>query len=334
MVDRSIDLLAPALDRQGSVAIDGTLGLGGHTEALLRSCPEVTVIGIDRDADALALATARLASFGDRFVAHHSEFDDIEGALARIGAPRADGVLLDLGVSSLQIDEVGRGFSYSQDAPLDMRMDREAPRTAADILREESEEEIARILKEYGEERYAKKIARAIVRRRVESPITRSGALADIVRASIPAAARAEGGNPAKRSFQALRIAVNDELGLLSEALPRAIGALAVGGRIVVLSYHSLEDRLVKHALAEGVQIRAPHGMPVIREEDRPYLRLLVKGAEKASESEVARNPRSRPVRLRAAERIRETPRERRAARASHQPSHPTGRPSRSSSSA
>ncbi|MBN2176196.1 MAG: 16S rRNA (cytosine(1402)-N(4))-methyltransferase RsmH [Demequinaceae bacterium] len=306
MLDRCVELLAPALDRQGAIMVDGTLGLGGHAEALLRSLPGVTVVGIDRDAEALALAATRLETFRKRFIAHHAEFDDIEGALARVGAQRADGILLDLGVSSLQIDEAERGFSYSQDAPLDMRMDRGGSRTAADVLRDEPEEEIVRILKEYGEERYARRIARAIVRRREVSPLARSGELVGLIRASIPAAARSEGGNPAKRTFQALRIAVNDELILLGTTLPRAVARLAVGGRIVVLSYHSLEDRLVKRTLVEASEVRAPRGMPVIREEDRPYLRLLVKGAEKASEAEVEANPRSRSVRLRAAERIRE----------------------------
>lgn len=308
MLDRCVDLIAPALGRPGSVAIDATLGLGGHTEALLRACPLATVVGIDRDADALALAKERLKPFGDRFVAHWSEFDDLEGALGRVGVARSEAILFDLGVSSLQIDNVERGFSYAQDAPLDMRMNRSDPRTAADLLRDEPEEELARILKEYGEERYAKRIAQAIVRRRVASPVLRSGDLNEIVRASIPAAARVEGGNPSKRTFQALRIAVNGEIDLLARALPRAVDSLGVGGRIVALSYHSLEDRLVKRTLAEGAEVSAPRGMPVIRDEDRPYLRLLTRGAEKASETEIAANPRSKPVRLRAAERIRETP--------------------------
>jgi 16S rRNA (cytosine1402-N4)-methyltransferase len=308
MRDRCVELLAPSLARPGAVAVDATLGLGGHTEALLRACPLAIVVGIDRDADALALAGERLKSFGGRFVAHWSEFDDLEGALGLVKATRADAILFDLGVSSLQIDEAERGFSYARDAPLDMRMNRSDPTTAADILRDKSEEEIARILKEYGEERYAKRIARAIVRRRASSPIVRSGDLNDLVRASIPAAARAEGGNPSKRTFQALRIAVNGEIDLLTRALPRAIDALAVGGRIAALSYHSLEDRLVKHTLAQGAEVSAPRGMPIVREEDRPYLRLLTRGAEMASDAEIAANPRSKPVRLRAAERIREAP--------------------------
>lgn len=307
MLDRCVELLAPALSRPGAVAIDATLGLGGHTEALLHACPEVTIVGIDRDAAALAIASARLTRYGKRFLPYWATFDDLEGALKHAGVAKADGILFDLGVSSLQIDDVDRGFSYARDAPLDMRMNQEDVTTAAMILRDEAEDEIARILKEYGEERHARRIARTVVRRRETAPLLRSGDLVDVVRASIPAAARREGGNPAKRTFQALRIAVNGEIGLLGRALPRAIESMAVGARIVVLSYHSLEDRLVKHTLIGGAGVRAPHGMPIIREEDQPYLRLLTRGAEKASEAEMRMNPRSTSVRLRAAERVRMT---------------------------
>lgn len=308
MLDRCVDLLAPALDRPGALAIDGTLGMGGHTEAILERCPGATVVGIDRDADAIALASARLARFGDRFVSHHAEYDDIAGALSRAGREVADGVLLDLGVSSLQIDEAERGFSYAQDAPLDMRMNRDDPITAADLLARADERELARILREYGEERFAPRIARAIVRTREQQSVTRSGELVDLVRTAIPAAARATGGNPAKRTFQALRIAVNRELEVLERAVPRAIEATRVGGRIVVMSYHSLEDRIVKTTMAAGATSSAPPGLPIIPDDDQPYLRLLTRGAEKASESEAEENSRSKPVRLRAAERIRPTP--------------------------
>ena len=308
LLDRCVELLAPALDHPGAVAIDATLGLGGHAEALLDRCPSVTLVGIDRDPEALALAGGRLSRFGPRARFHAGEFDDIRGALSVVGARRADAILFDLGVSSLQIDDVERGFSYSKDAPLDMRMNPGDPATAADLLLDAPEAEIARILKEYGEERYAARIARAIVRRREVAPVTRSGELVDLVRASIPAAARSEGGNPAKRTFQALRIAVNRELDILGRALPAAIEATAIGGRVVVLAYQSLEDRMVKRAFVQGAQTRAPRGMPVVRQEDEPYLRLLVKGAEKASAAEAAANPRSTSVRLRAVERIAETP--------------------------
>ena len=215
MLDRCVDLLAPALQQPGAVAIDGTLGMGGHTEALLTRCPQATVVGIDRDPQAIALASERLAAFGDRFRAHHAEYDDIAGALAVARADAAAGILLDLGVSSLQIDEAERGFSYAQDAPLDMRMNSEDPITAADILRDADVAELTRILRDYGEERYAARIAESIVRRRETAPITRSAELVDLVRACIPAATRTPGSNPAKRTFQGLRIAVNRELEVL-----------------------------------------------------------------------------------------------------------------------
>lgn len=308
MRDRCVDLLAPALGQPGAIAIDGTLGMGGHTEAILERCPSVRVVGIDRDPQAIALASARLAPFGDRFVAFHGEYDDIEGALAAAGAREAAGILLDLGVSSLQIDDAGRGFSYAQDAPLDMRMNPGDPITAADILREADEREIARILRDYGEERFAPRIAREIVRRRETEPLTRSSQLSDVVRACIPAAKREHGGNPAKRSFQALRIAVNRELEVLERAIPAAMEATEVGGRVVVMAYHSLEDRIVKRAFAAGAEVQSPAGLPVIPDEDQPYVRLLTRGAEQASDAEAELNPRSKPVRLRAIERIRPTP--------------------------
>ncbi len=314
MLDRCVDLLAPALTKPGAVAIDGTLGMGGHTEAILTRCPEATVVGIDRDPQAIDLASARLARFGDRFRAHHAEYDDIAGALALAGADAADGILLDLGVSSLQIDEAERGFSYAQDAPLDMRMNPEDPVSAADLLRDASQEELTRILRDYGEERFAARIAEAIVRRRAQAPITRSGELVDLVRACIPAATRTPGSNPAKRTFQGLRIAVNRELEVLERALPRAIEGTAIGGRVVVMSYHSLEDRIVKRAFAAGAESTAPVGLPVVPDEDAPYLRLLTRGAEKASAAEAEANPRSKPVRLRAVERVRATPASRRRA--------------------
>jgi 16S rRNA (cytosine1402-N4)-methyltransferase len=308
MLDRCVELLLPALDSPGAIAVDATLGLGGHSEALLASNPGARLVGIDRDGEAIRLATERLAPFGSRFVAHRAKYDDVSGALKAIGANMADAILFDLGVSSMQIDQAERGFSYAADAPLDMRMNTDDPRTAADLVRDEDESSLARILAEYGEERYAPRIARAIVRRRGTTPITRTGDLVEIVRAAIPAAARAKGGNPAKRTFQALRIAVNDELGILARAIPAAVEATAVGGRIVVLSYHSLEDRLVKRAFAAGAEDQTPRLLPLTRDEDRPYLRLLTRGAEKASDVEAERNPRSASVRLRAVERIRETP--------------------------
>lgn len=309
LLERCVELLSPAFDGPEPIAIDGTLGMGGHTEALLRANPRLTVVGIDRDVQAIALASERLQWASERFVAHHATYDDIAGALALRGRERADGILLDLGVSSLQIDDAERGFSYAQDAPLDMRMNRDDATTAADILATASTEELSRILFVYGEERFARRIAESIVARRASDPITTSAQLTDLVRACIPAATRTPGANPAKRTFQALRIAVNRELEVLETAIAAAIDALAVGGRLVVMSYHSLEDRIVKQAFAAGSTSSAPAGLPVIPDSAQPYLRLLVRGAEKASDAEIAANSRSKPVRLRAATRIRETPR-------------------------
>ena len=307
---RCLELLAPALAEPGSVLVDATLGMGGHAELVLSACPQARVIGIDRDQQALALASARLAGFGARFTSVHATYDRIgevvEQALG--AAARVQAVLLDLGVSSLQLDDPERGFAYAQDAPLDMRMDQSTGPTAADLLATASEAELRRILRDYGEERFAGRIAAAVVRRRATEPVRRSGDLVELVRESIPAAARRTGGNPAKRTFQALRIAVNSELDVLERALPRAVEALAVGGRIVVESYQSLEDRAVKRVLAAGASTTTPPGVPVVRPDDEPYLRLLTRGAEEADEQERAANPRSASVRLRAAERVRETP--------------------------
>lgn len=314
LLQRCLDLLGPALAEPGAVMIDATLGMGGHTEGVLDAIGAVRVIGIDRDPQALELASARLARFGDRFTPVHAVYDEIPDVLDELGLPGVHGVLMDLGVSSLQLDEAERGFAYAQDAPLDMRMDPTRGRTAADVLAEYDEAELVRILREYGEERFAGRIARRIVQTRQTARIERSGELVDLIRASIPAAARQKGGNPAKRTFQALRIEVNDELAVLGRAVPAAVEALLVGGRIAVESYHSLEDRLVKRTLAAGATTSAPPGLPVVPEDHAPYLRLLTRGAEEADEAEIARNPRSQSVRLRAAERLRPTPRHLRAA--------------------
>lgn len=309
MLARCVELLAPALDAPGAVLVDSTLGMGGHTEAVLQAFGQVRVIGLDRDPQALELAGRRLAPFGERFTGVHAVYDEIGDVVhRRMGLESVQGVLMDLGVSSLQLDEVDRGFSYAQDAPLDMRMDRTTGPTAADILNTYDERELARILREYGEERFAGRIARNIVAARERAPLARTGELVQLLRASIPAATRKTGGHPGKRTFQALRIEVNGELDALERALPESIEVLAVGGRIVVEAYHSLEDRLVKRAFAAGATSSAPLGLPVEPETHRPYLRLVTRGAEEASESERATNPRSQSVRLRAAERLRPTP--------------------------
>lgn len=306
LLERCVELLAPALSAPGAILVDCTLGLGGHSEAVLREIPGVRVIGIDRDAQALALASERLATYGDRFQAVHAVYDELPQVLAQRGIGQVDGILADLGVSSLQIDEPDRGFAYAQDAPLDMRMDSGTDGTAADLLANASEAELRRILRVYGEESFASRIAHAIVEQRQSTPLTRTTQLAELVHDAIPAAARNKRhGHPAKRTFQALRIAVNDELAALERFLPAAINALAVSGRIVVESYHSLEDRLVKRQFAAGAKSTAPVGLPIELAEHRPFLKLLTKGAERATESELAHNPRSASVRLRAAERTR-----------------------------
>ncbi|GAA4218768.1 16S rRNA (cytosine(1402)-N(4))-methyltransferase RsmH [Actinocatenispora rupis] len=302
---RSLELLAPALTGPGAVLVDATLGLGGHAELFLSTFPELRLVGLDRDTEALRRSRERLAPFADRLDTVHAVYDRIGSALADLGLSTVDGVLFDLGVSSLQLDEPARGFAYARDAPLDMRMDQTTGRTAADVVNTEPAGELTRILREYGEERFAGRIAAAIVRERERAPITSSALLADLVRDAIPAPARRTGGNPAKRTFQALRIEVNGELSVLRAALPAAIDALRVGGRIVVLSYQSLEDRIVKRELTTRARSSAPPDLPVVPPELEPELRLLSRSSEVPDEAEAAANPRATSARLRAAERIR-----------------------------
>jgi 16S rRNA (cytosine1402-N4)-methyltransferase len=303
-LERSLELLAPAIAHPGAVLVDATLGMAGHAEAFLERFPELTLVGIDRDTDALAIAKARLAPFEGRVHFVHAVYDEITTALRTLGITEVSGILFDLGVSSLQLDQVDRGFSYSQDAPLDMRMDATSPLTAEKILAEYSENELRRIFYEYGEEKLAPRYASKIVQRREIEPLTRSAQLVEVIIAATPAAVQ-RAGHPAKRVFQALRIEVNQELAVLERAIPAAVDALEVGGRIVVLSYQSLEDRIVKRIFAARSKSTAPAGLPVELPEHRPELKLLVRGAELASEEEKALNPRATPVRLRAAERLR-----------------------------
>lgn len=305
MRDRCVELLAPALQRPGAVVLDATLGMGGHSEALLQASPEAVLVGLDRDPQALRLAGERLAGFGDRVRLVHAVYDELDAVLRQLEIPALDGVLMDLGVSSLQLDEADRGFAYAVDAPLDMRMDPTRGPTAADVLNGYPVEQLTRVLRDYGEERFARRIAERIVAERQREAFRSSARLVDLVRACIPAPARRTGGHPAKRTFQALRIEVNQELEVLRRAVPAAVGALAVGGRIVVLAYHSLEDRIVKQVLAAGARSTAPPDLPVELPEHAPVLRLLTRGAETASEQEIEDNPRAASVRLRAAIRVR-----------------------------
>jgi 16S rRNA (cytosine1402-N4)-methyltransferase len=306
MLDRVVSLLAPSLQGPDAVVVDATIGLGGHSEALLARFGSLHLVGLDRDQQALALATQRLAPFAPRATLVHAVYDEFASVLADLGRTRVQGVLFDLGVSSLQLDDRERGFAYAQDAPLDMRMDQSRGLTAADIVNTYGAAELARVLRLYGEERFARRIADAIVRERATEPFAGTARLAELVRSSIPAATRRTGGHPAKRSFQALRIEVNGELASLERALPAAVAALAVGGRIVVLSYHSLEDRFTKRLLVAGATSAAPPDLPVVPESLQPTLRLLTRGAEVPDEAEVVTNPRAASAKLRAAERLRD----------------------------
>ncbi|MGE5718850.1 MAG: 16S rRNA (cytosine(1402)-N(4))-methyltransferase RsmH [Nocardioidaceae bacterium] len=308
LLDRVVALVAPALtvpDREHTVFVDATLGLAGHSEAVLQACPQARLVGVDRDTHALDRARQRLEPFAGRVDLAHAVYDEIPEVLADLGIEHADAILFDLGVSSMQLDVRERGFAYAEDAPLDMRMNDTAGQTAADILNTYPVEELSRILKIYGEERFARRIAEAVVREREREPFTRSARLVELVRESIPAPARRTGGHPAKRTFQALRIEVNDELSVLRRAIPAAIESIGVGGRVVAMSYHSLEDRIVKQAFTEYTRSDVPPDMPFVPEGHEPALRLLTRGAEKASEAEIAENPRAASVRLRAVERVR-----------------------------
>lgn len=312
MADRAVELLAPAItkdnpDGTGAIYVDATLGLGGHAERFLQEFPGLRVLGLDRDDHALEISRNRLEPYADRVTFVHTRFDGFTYALDSAGLSHKGSVhaiLFDLGVSSMQLDETERGFAYSVDAPLDMRMDPRSDLTAADVLNTYPKAELARVLATYGEERFAGKIAAAIVRRREKEPFTTSGPLVQLLYDTIPAAVRRTGGHPAKRTFQALRIEVNGELEALENVIAPACDALALGGRIVFMSYQSLEDRIVKRELARRVKSRSPEGLPVELPGMGPEFRLLTRGAERASETEAAENPRSAPVRLRAAERI------------------------------
>lgn len=305
--DRIVDLLAPALSRPGAVHVDGTLGMAGHALAVLEAFPQARLVGIDRDPQALDVARERLSAHADRVDLVHATYDEVADVLDDLAIPEVDGALFDLGVSSLQLDEADRGFAYAQDAPLDMRMDQSTGRSAAELLAQADVDELTRIIREHGEERFARRVAQGIVRARETAPLTRTHELVEICRAAVPAASQRSGGHPAKRTFQALRIEVNAELSGWADALPAAVGRLRTGGRIAVLSYHSLEDRITKRVLSAGATSTAPPDLPVELPEHAPYLRLLTRGAEAPSQSEQLDNPRSASARLRAAERVRDT---------------------------
>jgi 16S rRNA (cytosine1402-N4)-methyltransferase len=305
MRDRCIELLAPSiLSSENPVVVDGTLGLGGHTEALLQRFENLTVIGIDRDQIALERASKRLAPFADRLKTAHCVFDQISSVVKDFGYTHISSALFDLGVSSIQLDESDRGFSYSQDAPLDMRMDRSRGITAADIVNTYEPGKLVHILRNYGEEKFATRIVENIVKARLKAPLDSTMELATLVKESIPAAARRTGGNPAKRTFQALRIEANDELGAISRALPDALDLLMVGGRLVVMSFQSLEDRIVKEIFSEVSTSKSPRNLPVELPQFAAKFSLVTRSSEKPTPDEIAFNPRSASVRLRAIEKV------------------------------
>jgi 16S rRNA (cytosine1402-N4)-methyltransferase len=308
MLDRCIALLSPSIEKSLAkknqpVIIDATLGLGGHTHELLSRFPQLKVIGIDRDKSAIEKTEARLKEFSGRFTIVHAVYDQIPEVLNSLGFTQVDGILFDLGVSSMQLDFADRGFSYANEAPLDMRMDQSAPLTAELVLNTYSHGELARVIRNYGEERFASSIASNIVKARSENRLRTTTDLAELVKASIPAPARRIGGNPAKRTFQAIRIEVNNELKVLERAIPAGLDVLEVGGRMVVMSYQSLEDKIVKRAFQERTESQAPKGLPIEMKEFAPKFTLVFRGSESASESEIAANSRAQSVRLRAIER-------------------------------
>ena len=305
MRDRCIDLLSPAImSSKNPVVVDATLGLGGHTEALLQKFPHLTVIGIDRDLDAIAKATSRLATHSDRLKTAHSTFDQIAKIVSDLGYSHIDGALFDLGVSSMQLDQSERGFSYSQDAPLDMRMDRTQSLTAGEIINTYEPGQLVRILRTYGEEKFASRIVEAIVKQRAIAPMNSTAQLANLVKDSIPAATRRTGGNPAKRTFQALRIETNDELGAITRALPAALQLLNVGARLVVMSFQSLEDRIVKQLFVSSTTSGTPRDLPFELPEFAAKFSMVTRGSETPSDAEIIENSRSQSVRLRAIERV------------------------------
>lgn len=303
--DRCVALLTPSIEKSADpIVVDATLGMGGHSEALLESFPNLRIVGLDRDKEALAIASHRLERWSDRIDVVHAVYDQIPEVLSELGINGVDGILFDLGVSSLQLDEVERGFSYAHSAPLDMRMDKSAGLTAADVLETYEKSQLIRILKVYGEEKFANRIAENIIKARAVGGLKSTTDLAELVKASIPAPARRIGGNPAKRTFQAIRIEVNQELEILQRALPRALNAIKVGGRVVVMSFQSLEDRIVKEVFQEASESKSPRELPIEIESLKAKFELVFRGSEKASAKEIEENSRAQSVRLRAIERV------------------------------
>jgi 16S rRNA (cytosine1402-N4)-methyltransferase len=305
MLDRCITLLTPAIERNSNpIVIDATLGLGGHSKAILEKFPQVKIVGLDRDQSAMKIAKENLQEFAERITIIHAVYDEIPSVLDSLGFKKVNGILFDLGVSSLQLDEAERGFSYSHLAPLDMRMDQSDPLSAAVVLNTYTKGELVRVLRNYGEEKFASRIADNIIKARASGILNNTKDLAELVKSSIPAATRRTGGNPAKRTFQALRIEVNNELKILETAIPAALDRLSVGGRMVVMSFQSLEDRIVKRFFADASESKSPRGLPVEMAEFAAKYNLVFRGSESASDEEIESNSRAQSVKLRAIERI------------------------------
>ena len=304
-LDRCIALLSPAIEaRRNPVIVDATLGMGGHTKALLIKFPNLKIIALDRDLSASAIATTNLSELSGRVEIIHAVYDELDEVLSKLGITEVDGILFDLGVSSMQLDQADRGFAYSQDAPLDMRMDQSSGPSALDILNTYSYGELVRVIRNYGEEKVATKIADNIIKARESGTLKTTKDLAELVKNSIPAPARRTGGNPAKRTFQALRIEVNQELAVLERAIPKAIRAIRIGGRLVVMSYQSLEDKIVKRAFTDVIGSNSPLGLPFDLPNSAASYKLIISGSEGASDSEIEVNARAQSMRLRALERV------------------------------
>lgn len=308
LLDDCVNLMAPALEHENAIAVDCTLGLAGHSIAFLKAAPQARLIGIDRDSEALGLATERMEREGlaDRFIPVHAAFDQLDQVLADQDIERVDAVFMDLGLSSLQIDETDRGFSYSHDAPLDMRMDVSQGQTAADLLNSASEQELCRIIRDYGEEKWAARIAQMICEHRAKKPMETTFDLVHAVDAAIPKAVRRkDDGHPARRTFQAIRIAVNDELDPLDKAICDFVDCLKPGGRMLVITFHSLEDRLVKRCFQRLQNpCTCPPKAPICTCGKKPVVKILAHGAVAPTEEEVARNPRARSAKLRVAQKL------------------------------
>jgi 16S rRNA (cytosine1402-N4)-methyltransferase len=304
-LERCVALLTPSIEAEPDpVVIDATLGMGGHSHELLRRFPHVKVIGLDRDLSAIDIASKNLAEFSSRITIVHAVYDQISDVLSDLGVTSVDGVLFDLGVSSMQLDFADRGFAYSQEAPLDMRMDQSSGLSAQEVLDTYSRQDLVRVIRTYGEEKFATKIVDNIIAAREAGTLRTTTDLATLVKESIPAPARRTGGNPAKRTFQALRIEVNNELAVLERALPAATEKLAVGGRVVVMAYQSLEDKIVKRYFSEITASRSPLGLPVDLPDSAAHFSLVIRGSEGATDIEIEENPRAASMRLRAVQRL------------------------------